>query len=115
MILPIAALYAACDEGDVGKDGTLVGGPCAFSDECDEPNGSFCLSDESFPGGTCAKRCVEQETCPDGSACVNKNSGICLLLCTGQADCREGYECTLLANQEGGGQSSVCIAPPNMP
>lgn len=115
LLVGLAALHAvACNDDDVGKDGTLVGGPCSFSTDCDEPNGSFCLSDESFPGGTCAKRCATHDQCPSGSACVDKNSGICLLVCGGVGDCREGYSCDPLANRSGGGQTSVCIVPPNM-
>jgi hypothetical protein len=104
---------AACGGDDVGTEGKLVGGPCAFSSECDESGGSLCLLEESFPGGTCAVRCANQDQCPDGSRCVNKNTGICLLSCGGADDCRAGYACEILDDQEGGGASTVCIAPPN--
>ncbi|HZO11692.1 MAG TPA: hypothetical protein VFB62_00485 [Polyangiaceae bacterium] len=113
LVFGVLVLHAACKGDDVGKDGTTVGGPCAFSNECDEDDGSFCLSDESFPQGTCGKRCATQEQCPAGSACVNKNSGVCLLSCSGGGDCRENYACQSLENQDGTGQSSVCMALPN--
>jgi hypothetical protein len=105
----LSLLGTACDDG-VGNDGKVVGGPCAISDDCDE--GSLCLggSDLRFPGGTCSKRCGVELGCPGDSACVQLAvGGVCLLPCSDASTCREGYQCNFHPNQNGDGNTAVCI------
>ena len=69
-----------------------VGDSCETSAEC--PSGAIC--DVTAPGGYCAIRDCDSESCPDGSVCVEfDHETFCLEYCEIDGDCREndGYVC----------------------
>jgi hypothetical protein len=113
LLLLLAIVPAACDSGAVGNEGDVVGGPCTLSGDCDEDEGSLCLSDQSFPGGTCTQRCEVADDCPDDTTCIRKTSGICLLNCTSDGDCRSGYVCAAQPKIDGSSDAGVCLGPAN--
>jgi len=108
-ILLLGAVLAGCDgDGGVGVGGTLVGGPCAYHQDC--AAGSTCLLDGDFPGGTCSVPCsAAYPDCPEGSSCVKAEGGHCLLACARPPDCRPGYTCKGKQPIVGGGEVLVCI------
>ena len=62
-----------------------------------------------FPDGTCSVPCSSDFGCPSGTKCIDKEGGVCLLLCQSVADCRGNYKCQPRDHFKIGGQSSVCI------
>ena len=95
------------DGGSVGNSGDLVGGPC--DDDSDCASASYCQHGGAFPDGTCTQKCAVQAHCPPGTACVEKEGGICLLLCRFQEDCRLEYRCKSTKRIEDDGNDMVCI------
>ncbi|MCC7380710.1 MAG: hypothetical protein IT384_02715 [Deltaproteobacteria bacterium] len=109
--LPAALVTAAVGCGSasqetVGKNGTLVGGPCQSQDSCD--TGALCKTEGDFPGGMCVVPCGNHADCPSGARCTSSESGICLPSCSSASDCRSGYVCREKSDQSGGGKSLVC-------
>jgi hypothetical protein len=102
----LACVLSACGDG-VGNDGDVVGGPCQSNDDCDSD--SMCEDSGDFPGGTCTVECESDSDCPDGTRCVDKDSGICLLECESPDDCRNGYGCEEKSVKDDGGKANVCI------
>lgn len=96
---------AGCGDDDVGDEGTLVGGDCSTSDDCEVR----CQQGEEFPDGTCTLPCNTDDDCPFGSSCIDEEGGICLLSCEHPEDCRPGYTCKGEENRGHGGDSLVCI------
>lgn len=113
LILVVAvSLVAACGgSSDVGKEGNVVGASCTTSGgpsgTC--ADGSMCVVDTDFPGGSCVKDCTAQADCPDGAACIQENEGICVLECSDESDCREGYHCVEKSTLDPAGSAKVCI------
>jgi hypothetical protein len=113
--LLLSALSLACGDdagggggsaSGVGVDGDVVGGPCNATSECSE--GSECLDEGDFPGGTCTVTCSSDGDCPDGSVCISSEGGVCLLACESKSDCRDGYECEGKSRESGRGDVKVC-------
>ena len=71
-----------------------VGSPCMANADC---QGDACVgADQGFPGGYCVQfGCSDAEPCPGGSECFQLEGGdsVCLDLCRGVDDCRDGYTC----------------------
>jgi hypothetical protein len=68
-----------------------LGGSCDDDDGCDQ--GLICLRD--LPGGVCSQTCDDGE-CPEGAACIDlAGDQYCLTTCEDNADCRDGYACSL--------------------
>lgn len=108
--LLLATLLGACDdddEYDVSIYGSVVGGPCV--DQLDCKAGAFCAEGPEFPEGTCTVPCDDHDDCPGPSSCIARERGACLLACTRDSDCRDGYECKDTDDQSGNGKSPVCI------
>ena len=104
----LAAVAAFGCGGGVGIEGSSVGGACSVSDDCSAE--SRCLVNNDFPGGTCVVNCVTHEDCPEGSRCIEKEQGVCLLQCEIPGDCRGGYTCKGKKNKSTeGGESLICI------
>jgi hypothetical protein len=105
------SLVAACSDSDVGTEGKVVGGPCTTSGgpsgTCSD--GSMCVVDADFPGGSCVKACTKQSDCPDGAACIQENGGLCVLTCDQESDCRSGYHCVAKSTLDPAGSAKVCI------
>jgi hypothetical protein len=101
--LPLA--LAGCGSS-VGKDGDVVGGPCAEENPC--ASGSECLMSGEFPGGLCVVGCSSDAECPSGSACVSNEGGVCMQLCDNKSDCREGYQCEGKSREGESGEKKVC-------
>jgi hypothetical protein len=97
--------FACNGDGGVGRDGPVVGGPCAGASDCE----FRCEMGGDFPQGTCVKPCNTDNDCPDNSFCINREGGICLLGCREPSDCRGGYNCEGQENRGHGGDSLVCI------
>ena len=99
-----AVVLTACG-GDVGNNGDLVGGPCHNGHDCVDE----CAKGKDFPDGTCTVSCSEDHDCPDGTACVDKEGGICLLVCHHDDECRSAYSCKSTKREGHGGDTDVCI------
>ena len=82
----------------LGCGSSAVGQACTRNDDCH--TGQTCLT--SAPEGYCTKPCTqegEQLECPGDSVCApHTNALVCSTPCERQEDCREGYECTGIAN-----------------
>jgi hypothetical protein len=99
----LAVWIAACGENDVSR---MIGARCDDSDECDER----CLTpDDDYPGGLCTLSCDDDGDCPDGSACVEDDGGVCLFTCRSEAGCSflgAGWSC---AEREGRPEGTVMV------
>lgn len=106
-LISIVFVLASCGGGDgVGKEGSVVGGPCSGAGDCE----FRCQTGGDFPGGTCVKPCSTDEDCPDGTFCIDTEGGLCMLGCETPDDCRGGYTCKGETNRGHLGDSLVCSA-----
>jgi hypothetical protein len=94
-------------DASIGNEGNVVGGPCQGDLDC--ADGSYCAQGGDFPDGTCTVACLNDLDCPEGTACIDRDSGICLLLCHFDQDCRREYECKDKSRRGHSGSASVCI------
>jgi hypothetical protein len=101
-----AFLWVGCGGSGVGKDGDVVGGPCAENNPC--AAGSECLQNGEFPGGLCVVSCEKDADCPTGSSCISNEGGVCMQDCTTKDDCRDGYQCEGKARESESGEKKVC-------
>src|SRR5688572_5710294 len=99
--LAFAVLAVGCggDDDDVGWEGTLVGGACASSEECEVQS----ERGDDYPDGTCTLPCNSDEDCRGGTSCIDREDGICLLACETPDDCPGRYECEGEENRGHGG------------
>jgi hypothetical protein len=85
----------------VPADEAATGQPCDMDGGCDpgytcwlQPPGGYCLA-----GPPTA--CRASGECPAGTLCsplpASQISGVCLLACTGDPDCRPGYQCAVVS------------------
>ncbi|PIE16659.1 MAG: hypothetical protein CSA66_07185 [Proteobacteria bacterium] len=82
------------------------GAACLKNADC---AGGTCLD---WPGGYCTALGCEADSCGDGSACMAVAGGnrVCLVACTGDADCRpDGQACKVLEDAIEGGLQRVCV------
>lgn len=91
--------------GDVGGDGAFVGGACFDHEDCYD----VCLRGGDYPGGTCSVGCDHDGDCPEGTWCIEKDHGVCLLDCRDDFDCRSGYDCKSKDRHGEPGGAPVCI------
>ncbi len=78
-------------------DGILTGRPCDMDGGCALGYTCWLMP----PDGYCLvgppTACWDSSECPEGTACsplpMSQISGVCLLKCTSQEDCRQGYTC----------------------
>lgn len=104
-VLLTSAVFAfACGGDGVGRDGDLVGGPCASAGDCEDR----CLEGGDYPGGLCTVSCNTDEDCPPGTHCIDEEGGTCFMGCEFPEDCRVGYTCKGEENRGHGGDSLVC-------
>lgn len=109
-LIVAVSLAAGCGGPDeVGKEGKVVGASCADDPAGTCADGSKCVIDTDFPGGSCVKDCTAQTDCPDGAACIQENGGICVLECADAGDCRDGYHCVEKSTLNPAGSAKVCI------
>lgn len=113
----LAALHVAC-QPDIGDD-------CTTSIECSQTGDRLC--DVTQPGGYCTQFNCESGSCPDESNCVAFNARLsplpgcrddngasriartsCMKICESNADCREGYVCADL-KQENNSRNALAI------
>lgn len=88
---------------------TPIGGPCLAPKDCmAQGNDPVCLHDHDypFPGGYCSEFCtIGGNDCGTKAHCVGPLPGmfwgLCVATCTTDADCRAGYECDVVANDQG--------------
>ncbi len=97
-----AGVDAAADAGvdaapvSLGTTG-FAGRACQDNAECG--GGLVCLSESGISGGYCTLTCIADSHCGEGAHCVGaaqspNNKGLCMPLCTVNADCRgTGYAC----------------------
>jgi hypothetical protein len=118
---------------DAGPPADKIGNTCTADGQCQNPpdNGGYCtIRDESlglvFPGGYCSTSfCGSNEECSvDGGAmCIGFGTGDsrCMKHClqggsstdAGQSDCRTGYLCLSLTEEDGGRTTDgICLPPP---
>jgi poly-gamma-glutamate synthesis protein (capsule biosynthesis protein) len=88
-----------------------IGGACADVGD-DACGGTTC--EASLPGGMCTQSC--ERTCPDqsgrpGTLCVDLPDlgPHCVIKCTTDGDCRDGYQCVVRTRPDGTGASNVCV------
>ena len=106
MAVGVAAVGVfACQPGDIGNDGALVGGSCRNGRDCVER----CVRGGDFPGGTCTVDCRDDRDCPETTYCVDKAGGVCLLACGHNEECRGGYSCDNTDREGADGRVHVCI------
>ncbi len=98
-----------CDNTEDNDCALGVGSPCMNNASCPAPLTCFEeIARDDLPGGYCSLACGT-ESCPEGSECVfleDSPVGNCLLGCTGDEDCREGYECQSIFES-----ADVCYPP----
>ena len=105
----VANAFLGCgDEFQVGANGEDVGASCTSDGDCG-PDSRCITGDEDFPGGQCTIDCSSHDDCPEGSRCISTNGGVCALACESADDCREGYDCESKSDEQGQGESDVCI------
>lgn len=111
-LLPLLLFLApACfpttggDDHDAGPQGGVVGDACAAGTDCS--GDLVCFT--GLPDGYCTARCIDG--CPDGTLCTSyAGQDLCLKLCVGDADCREGYTCRSGVCQTGCVTDAECQA-----
>src|SRR5690606_19167477 len=96
----------ACGDDDMYY-GDIVGAACR--DDLDCAPGSHCERGGDFPDGTCTLVFRDHYDCPRAASCVDKKGGIRLPGCLINADCRPGYRCRGVDNENAPGSSRVCI------
>lgn len=96
---------AACTQ-EAGALSLDVGGPCGSDDDCNTD--SFCQEGSKFPGGMCSLECASQEDCILSTICSER--GLCLMRCSEDTDCRDGYACIDEPRAEGGTERA-CANP----
>jgi len=109
MILMLWSTIASCG-GGVGVGGRFVGAHCRTDADCDRR----CVLDEKFPDGLCTISCADDTQCPVGTACIEKEGGICAVLCTAVRTCSDfgpRYVCRGHDRRGSLLQADVCRAP----
>lgn len=90
MRLVFALALMACQDSDVTRE---VGARCSDSTECDDR----CLAPGAdWPGGFCTIHCELDADCPDGTACIEEEGGVCAFICFADPGCDflgNGYLC----------------------
>ncbi len=88
-----------------------IGGSCADAGD-DACGGVEC--EGSLPGGMCTQLC--EQTCPDqsgrpGTLCVELDDlgPRCVIKCSTDGDCRDGYQCAVRSRPDGSGSTYVCV------
>ena len=107
--LTLLLLTSACGHDDaIGPD---VGASCASNNECSQR----CLGvtdPGDYPGGFCTLACATDADCSNGSICMRKSGGVCLLPCTITNNCTDlgaGWRCKNSESNVGGGERQVCL------
>ena len=106
VILAVVAVWLiACQSSYVSRE---LGARCDSSNECDDR----CLGPSSdWPGGFCTVHCEIDLDCPEDSACVEEEGGVCAYACTADASCGflgVGYGCKERMARGGAGMRFVC-------
>ena len=98
IILCSGGLWGGC-ENAVG-DPCIADSQCGLSKTCDL---------QSFEGYCTIPDC-EEETCPNGSLCVEfKNAQrFCMATCTQNDECRDGYTCIILEESQSNESIGYC-------
>ncbi len=104
---------APCTSSADCADVTSVGGTGAQPEVTTVPQECWAEEDTGFPGGLCTMAdCVEnfrRDPCPAGTACIGLTRGsVCLSVCGGQSDCREGWTCRDDVDAPGFAHEDVC-------
>jgi hypothetical protein len=99
------ALLAACQDSDVSRE---IGARCTVSSECDQR----CLPPgPDYPGGFCTILCSTRDDCSGRTTCADREGGVCLYTCIGDADCDflgTGWRCGDADLRGGGIKVKVC-------
>lgn len=93
----------------VGPDSPLVGGECNSDRECEKR----CSTSKTFGSGMCTNSCASDKECPDGTACVDREKGICAITCAVDSDCQgfgRAFVCDDI-DRIGRGEVNVCRLP----
>jgi hypothetical protein len=102
---PSTSAQKADDGPDVVEEEVVVSvGTTGFAgraclDNADCGGGLVCLSESGISGGYCTLKCIADSHCGEGAHCVGaaqspNNEGLCMPLCTADADCRgTGFAC----------------------
>jgi hypothetical protein len=103
LALWLVAALAACTQeaGALSRD---VGGPCGGDEECNAE--SFCQEGSLYPDGMCAIDCENQEECILSTVCTVR--GFCMMVCSQDSDCRDGYSCVPVERTNGLSDVKVC-------
>ena len=128
-LLALLAALCAC-QPEIGDD-------CKNASDCSVQEQRTC--DTTYPGGYCTVLGCEANTCPDEAACIAFQSvvsvapecaslqsrprlerTVCMKKCSGDRECRDGYDCVDMARPnpwgasavDSKGGSRVCALPP---
>ena len=65
------------------------------------PRGAWC--DSTFPDGMCVSGPCRPGDCPEEAVCIRFKNGesYCMLSCSSNGDCRDGYDCILDLGPDG--------------
>lgn len=99
----LLALAGCGIDSDVSRQ---IGARCEATDDCDDR----CLRGDDYPDGFCSRSCLVDADCPDGTACVDDDGGVCLVACPDDAACAylgAGWSCETREAIEGG-EVDVC-------
>lgn len=82
-LLLLASIAAGCS--------AMVGDACTTQTDC----GTSMYCELSLPDGYCTSKSCVDRGCPDYGVCVRftEDTSYCMLQCTGDSDCRDGYRC----------------------
>ncbi|MBA2661513.1 MAG: hypothetical protein H0U74_04415 [Bradymonadaceae bacterium] len=98
-----APFFLSCGESAADA----IGAPCKQNGDC--PAGGRCLTGGKYPGGTCSFACDSSRDCPQYTACIDRDGGVCLPMCHHINDCRPSYQCDDQKNRGQSGITYVCI------
>ncbi|MBA2664326.1 MAG: hypothetical protein H0U74_18695 [Bradymonadaceae bacterium] len=81
-----------CVGGQCQAPTNTVGNACTSAMTCNLGSTAICPT-RDFKNGYCSKPCATQSECPVGSHCGGFADKACMLDCTLDSQCRDGYRC----------------------
>lgn len=98
----LAVTLVGCGEGGTAAG---VGSSCTDGAACPDRPATACIA--RWPGGYCTEIDCKLGSCPGGSRCVTGISfpnvsldKFCLVSCSTDRDCRDGYRCATVAGAD---------------
>lgn len=84
LLSSVIALLGIVGCGGDGGVSRTVGARCETSRDCNDR----CLPpSNNYPDGFCTLDCSRSNECPSDTECVDRENGVCLILCGDDRDC----------------------------